>query len=170
MSDFDINQLLDISGLPGMSEENAVVVYEPTVLIEIESNPKNRSSDLESDYAQVRQNLNQQHQMMMAMAKITLETAKNAESPKYIETFTKLMDSMSNVNDKILKVHKEMNAITNEATKTSGDNNKVAPSMNIENATVFVGTPAELMAREGSQSDAISSAKGDIIEGESECL
>ncbi|ADM79853.1 terminase DNA packaging enzyme small subunit [Aeromonas phage phiAS5] len=168
MSDMDMGKLLDLSGLPGMNFDDSMpVVFEPTVLEPVESHPAERSKDLESDYDLVRQTLNFQQQMLMAMGKIALENAKNSESPKHVDAFVNLMNSMTNVSKEILKVHKEMGAITNETTKTKDAPSEQKPTMNIENATVFVGTPAELMAIEGSQSEALSRDK-QVIEGESE--
>lgn len=170
MNDLNMQQLLDVSGIPGMSFDDTMpVVYEPTVLEPIESHPAERSKDLESDYDLVRQTLNFQQQMLMAMGKIALENAKNSESPKHVDAFVNLMNSMTSVSKEILKVHKEMNSITNETTKTKDAPAQQQPSMNIENATVFVGTPAELMAREGTQSESISRSKT-VIEGESDVV
>lgn len=169
MDEINMAALLDVSGMPGMSfDETMPVVYEPTVLEDVESHPSDRAKDLEEDYAIVRQTLNYQQQMLMAMGKIALENAKNSESPKHVDAFVNLMNAMTNSTKEMLKVHKEMGAITNEATKTKSD--PTQPSMNIENATVFVGTPAELMAMEGSQAEAKSRAKGEVIEGESDVV
>lgn len=170
MNDLNMNQLLDMSGLPGMSFDDTMpVVYEPTVLEPIESHPAERSRDLESDYDLVRQTLNYQQQMLMAMGKIALENAKNSESPKHVDAFVNLMNSMTNVSREMLKVHKEMGAITNETTKTKDAPKAEQPTMNIEHATVFVGTPAELMAQEGTQSESLSRSK-QVIEGESDVV
>lgn len=166
MNEFNLQELLDISGLPISDDENMPVVYEPTVLVDIESRPLDRSKDLEDDYTKTRKYFDYQQQMLMAMGKIALENAKNSESPKHVDAFVNLMNSMTTVNKEILKVHREMGAITNENTNTKNDKNEVSNNtMNIENATVFVGTPAELMAREGTQSEAASRNKNNI-EGE----
>lgn len=171
MNDLNMNQLLDMSGLPGMSFDDSMpVVYEPTTLETVESHPAERAKDLETDYDLVRQTLNYQQQMLMAMGKIALENAKNSESPKHVDAFVNLMNSMTNVSKEILKVHKEMGAITNETTKTKDvPQQHQTSTMNIENATVFVGTPAELMAKEGTQSESLSRSK-QTIEGESDVV
>lgn len=51
-----MQQILDCTDLPGMEGEE-LVVYQPLVLEEVQSNPTNRTPDLESDYAIVRKNL-----------------------------------------------------------------------------------------------------------------
>lgn len=153
---FDVNSLMDITNIPGIDlDETMPVVYEPTVLEPVSSNPAERSIDLQADYSAVRENLHHQQQMLMAMAKIALENAKNSESPKHVEVFTQLMGTMANTTKSIIAMHKEMASITNEATVVKKDASQSA-GMHIENATVFVGTPADLMALEGSQSDAQS--------------
>ncbi|ASU00177.1 terminase DNA packaging enzyme small subunit [Aeromonas phage AS-zj] len=164
MSELDMKSLLDVSGLPGF-DGGEVVVYEPTVLLPVESNPLDRAKDLSDDYSLARQALNQQQQMIMAMAAIALENAKNSESPNQVNAFTQLMGTWTANTKEILKLHKEMDAITAEKTKTGGNKPETpSPSMNIENATVFMGTPAELMLREGTQTQAQSL----VIDGESE--
>lgn len=167
MSDFDPTSLMDISGLPGMNfDESMPVVYEPTVLEPVESNPKDRTIDLEADYSKVREMLYQQNQMLMAMGTIALENAKNSESPRHVEVFAGLMGQIRDTAKSIIAVHKDMQAITNEVTKTKSTDSGEKPTMNIENATVFMGTPAELMALEGSQMEAQSTSK--VIDGEVE--
>lgn len=158
-----MEKLLDVSGLPGFGEDDTPVVYEPTVLVEVQSNPTERAKDLESDYSFARQMINQQQQMMMAMATIALENAKNSESPNHLGAYTQLMAAMTSNIKEVMKLHKEMDAITSEKTKT-GAPKQESPSMNIENATVFVGTPSELMMKEGTQTQAQSL----VIDGESE--
>ena len=48
MEGLDINKLLDISDLPGIDGEE-IKVYEPLQLVEVKSNPQNRTPDLEDD-------------------------------------------------------------------------------------------------------------------------
>lgn len=158
MKELDMKSLLDIGNMPGMDfEDTPVVVYEPTVLVDVTSHPTERAKDLETDYHIAREALNKQMQMMTAMAAISLENAKNSESPKVVESFVKLMTAMTANTKEILRVHKEMEAITSEKTNTK----QVQPQensqgINIENATVFVGTPSELMLKEGTQTQAQS--------------
>lgn len=145
MSDINIAQLLDITDLPGIDGES-VEVYEPLQLIDVQSNPQNRTPDLEDDYMAVRRNMHHQSQMLMDAAKIFLETAKNADSPRHMEVFATLMGQMTTSNKEILKLHKEMKDITNEETKTK---NGAPQGMNIQNATIFTGSPSDLMDEVG---------------------
>lgn len=147
MSDeLDMNELLSITDLPGVDGEE-LVIYEPLQLTEVESNPQNRTDDLENDYSVVRKNLHFQQQMLMDAAKIFLETAKNADSPRHMEVFSTLMGQMTNTNKELLKLHNEMKSITNEQTNVSKDQGQ--QQFNIQNAQVFVGGPADLMEQEG---------------------
>ncbi|ADG36139.1 gp16 terminase DNA packaging enzyme small subunit [Acinetobacter phage Acj61] len=148
----DMNELLNITDLPGVDGEE-LVVYEPLELTTVDSNPQNRTVDLEDDYTVVRKNLHFQQQMIFDAAKIFLETAKNADSPRHMEVFSTLMGQMTNTNKEILKLHREMKDITNEQTNVSKD--QPAPgSVNIQNAQVFLGGPSDLMDQEGDAFDA----------------
>lgn len=152
--ELDMQQLLDITDLPGVEGEQ-LVVYQPLELTEVISNPQNRTEDLEDDYTLVRRNFHHQNQMLMDAAKIFLETAKNADSPRHMEVFSTLMGQMTTTNKEILKLHNEMKSITNEQTnvnKSDGGGNGI----NIQNAQVFLGSPADLMEEDG---DAFESAQ-----------
>lgn len=147
MSDqpLDFNKLMDIGDLPGLTGEE-VAVYEPLLLQEVKSNPQNRTPDLEDDYSVVRKNMHFQQQMLMDAAKIFLETAKNADSPRHMEVFATLMGQMTTTNKEILKLHKEMKDITAEQIGTKGQQSS---TMNIENATVYMSSPTDMMEELG---------------------
>lgn len=148
MSDL-MTELLDLTDLPGVDGEE-VVVYKPLELIEVESNPQNRTPDLEDDYTIVRKNMHFQQQMLMDAAKIFLETAKNADSPRHMEVFSTLMGQMTNTNKEILKLHKEMKDITSEQVSVNkGNGGEGSGNLNIQNAQVFFGSPTELMGEIG---------------------
>lgn len=145
----NMEDLLNITDLPGVEGES-LVVYQPLELKEVESNPKNRTDDLESDYIIVRKNMHFQQQMLMDAAKIFLETAKNADSPRHMEVFATLMGQMTTTNKEILKLHNEMKTITNEQVSVGkGEGNQPQGGINIQNAQVFVGSPTDLMESEG---------------------
>ena len=161
MEGLDINKLLDISDLPGIDgEENKV--YEPLQLVEVKSNPQNRTPDLEDDYGVVRRNMHFQQQMLMDAAKIFLETAKNADSPRHMEVFATLMGQMTTTNREILKLHKDMKDITSEQVGTKGG--VPTGQMNILIATVFMGSPTELMDEIGDAYEA-QEAREKVIDG-----
>lgn len=152
MSDqiLDISKMMDIGDLPGLTGEE-IQVYQPLVLEDVKSNPKDRSPDLEDDYQTVRRNMHYQQQMMLDAAKIFLETAKNADSPRHMEVFATLMNQMTNGNKELLKLHKEMKDITAENVGTKGGNQQ---GMNIENANIYVGSPTDMMDELGDSYEA----------------
>lgn len=158
----DMAKLLDITELPGITGEE-VQVYEKLELVEVESHPQNRTPDLEDDYGVVRKNLHFQQQMLMDAGRIFLETAKNADSPRHMEVFATLMGQMTTTNKEILKLHKEMKEITAEQVGTKAQPNS---SMNIQNATVFVGSPSDMMDEYGDAYEA-QEQKEKIINGTS---
>ncbi|AEJ90231.1 terminase small subunit [Acinetobacter phage ZZ1] len=141
-----LDQIMDFTDLPGVGGEE-LVVYKPLELTDVESNPQDRTIDLNEDYAKVRKTLDHQQQMLFDAAKVMLETAKNADSPRHMEVFATLMGQMTTTSKEILKLHKEMKDITSEnvSTQNPGDNSGV----NIQNAQVFVGGPTELMDKLG---------------------
>ena len=147
----DMSKLLDIDSLPGIEGEE-IPVYEKLELVEVKSNPNDRKTDLEDDYSVVRKNLHFQQQMLMDAGKIFLETAKNADSPRHMEVFATLMGQMTTTNKEILKLHKEMKEITDEKVDTKGQGGQ--QTTNIENATIFMGSPSDLMDEIGDSYEA----------------
>ncbi|ULA52681.1 terminase small subunit [Enterobacter phage vB-EclM_KMB20] len=157
----DITKLLDIGDLPGITGEE-VLAYEPLQLIPVESHPQNRTPDLEDDYTIVRRNMHHQSQMLMDAAKIFLETAKNSDSPRHMEVFSTLIGQMTSTNKELLRLHKEMKEITNENTNTKGAGNQ---AVNINNATVFVGSPSDMMDEYGDAYEAQEAREEKVING-----
>lgn len=141
----DMTELLS-TDLPGVEGEE-IAVYQPLELKEVESNPKERTVDLENDYTVVRKNLHFQQQMLMDAATIFLESAKNADSPRHMEVFATLMGQMTTTNKELLKLHNEMKNITNEqvGTKNGNSDKPQQGNVNIQNAQVFLGSPTDLM-------------------------
>ena len=140
----DMSKLLDIDSLPGIEGEE-IPVYEKLELVEVKSNPNDRKPDLEDDYSVVRKNLHFQQQMLMDAGKIFLETAKNADSPRHMEVFATLMGQMTTTNKEILK-------LTDEKVDTKGQGGH--QTTNIENATIFMGSPSDLMDEIGDSYEA----------------
>lgn len=139
-----MDRILDTSDLPGIDGEELPKIV-PLELIEVTSNPKERTLDLEDDYTVVRKNLHFQQQMLMDAAKLFLESAKTADSPRHMEVFATLMGQFTTSNKELLKIHNDMKAITNENVAVPQGNGNV----NIENAHVFVGSPTDFMEEHG---------------------
>ncbi|QJI10794.1 terminase small subunit [Buttiauxella phage vB_ButM_GuL6] len=150
MENLNLQELLNIDALPGGVESGEdVVVYEKLELKPVESHPADRKPDLEEDYSLARRTAHYMNQMIMDMAEIALHNAKNSESPRHVEVFTGLMNQLNSSNMGLMKIHKEMREITEEKTTTT-PTDKTNEKVNIENATVFVGSPTELMQKYGS--------------------
>lgn len=139
----DFTSLKDLSGIEGLNGED-VQVYAPLVLQEPISNPNNRKIDQDDDYTLVRRNMHFQTQMMMDMAKIALENAKNADSPRMVEVFSQLMGQMTSTNKEIIKMHKEMKELTSSEPSILGKVQNDESGEIIE----FEGSPDELLELE----------------------
>lgn len=139
----DFTSLKDLSGIEGLNGED-VQVYAPLVLQEPISNPNNRKIDQDDDYSLVRRNMHFQTQMMMDMAKIALENAKNADSPRMVEVFSQLMGQMTSTNKEIIKMHKEMKELTSSEPSILGKVQNDESGEIIE----FEGSPDELLELE----------------------
>ena len=158
--DFNLQNLLDIKGLPGVVGEE-VVVYEKLELEEVESHPDERVQDLYEDYKFVRETIRFQRQMLMNISTIALENAKNSESPKQVEAFTKLMSEMTSSISKLMQLHKDINEIMNvKPAAPAGSSEGAGPTINAE--TVFVGTPAGLMQQMGTHQASAKKAAIDM--------
>lgn len=153
MNELDVNELMIIGDFPGLADgiEDAVVPVEPLQLVSTESNPSNRALDLSDDYMNVRNMLYFQQQMLMEAAKVSLESARTSEAPRTMEVFATLMGQMTTTNKELLRIHKDMKDITSEQTKT--DPGQSVGTQTITAQNVFLGTPAELMSKVGSQYD-----------------
>lgn len=139
----DFTSLKDLSGIEGLNGED-VQVYAPLVLQEPISNPNNRKIDQDDDYSLVRRNMHFQTQMMMDMAKIALENAKNADSPRMVEVFSQLMGQMTSTNKEIIRMHKEMKELTSSEPSILGKVQNDESGEIIE----FEGSPDELLELE----------------------
>lgn len=157
--ELDMAQLLSLNDVPGAAQDEDVQESPHPVLelIPVQSHPGNRPADIEVDYATVRQNMHFQQQMIFDMAKICLENAKNSESPRFVDTFSNLMGQFSALNEKMLKMHKDMKDISE--AKPAEDK----PTVNIENANVYM-SPTELMASHGDAFDAKEKIRHEALE------
>lgn len=161
--EFSLQNLLDIKGLPGVTGED-VVVYEKLELADVESHPDDRVQDLYEDYKFVRETIRFQRQMLMNISTIALENAKNSESPKQVDAFTKLMAEMTNSISKLMQLHKDINDIMNVKPAAQAGSTE-SGTTTIKADTVFVGTPADLMQQMGTHQ---ASAKRAAIDMETD--
>ena len=156
-----MNLLTNIDDLPGVDGEE-VIVYQPLELIEVDSNPVERTHDLQTDYSTTRQQMHFANQMLLDAAKVALENAKNGDGPRHMEVFASLMGQYSGSSKDLLKLHKDMKDITSEQTTAKGvAQGTTNQQMNI--GQVFVGSPNDLMDTIG---DAFSIAQKELEEVE----
>lgn len=149
--DLDVNALLSVEGIQGIGGE--LVELEKMEITPIESNPSNRQDDLADDYTSARNTLNTATQLLTELAMVAVENARASESARTIEVATGAVTALAAMSKDLLKVHKEMREITSEGTSV-GSGTTPAPQQQITAQNVFVGTPAELMSKVGSQYDA----------------
>lgn len=159
-SEFDMANLLDIKGLPGVEGEE-IVVYEKLELEDVQSHPDDRLKDLYDDYKYVRETIRFQRQMLMNISTIALENAKNSESPKVVEAFSKLMKELTANNEQLMKLHKEINEIQNVRPASPGEGGS-QPTIKAD--TVFIGSPADLMQQMGTHQASAKRAAIDMEE------
>lgn len=145
-----MNELLSVDDIPDIHGD--IVVIEPFVATDIQSNPAERSVDLSDDYSYARNNMHKMQQMGMEALSVALENARNSDAPRMMEVFATMMSTMTNLNKESLNLHKNMKDITSEQTKTGAGTSQ--PTQQIGTQNVFVGTPADLMNKVGSQYDA----------------
>jgi len=145
----NINDAMDLVGIPGLNESAEVALIEPLELKEIESNLDLVSEDFRVDYELVRQSYHYQQQMILDAAQIALQNAKENDAPRAMEVFSTLMSMWSSTNKELLKMHKEIKEIQKRQEPT-----EVATVNNTQtNNNIMIGTPADLLREFGSQFD-----------------
>jgi len=136
---------------------NDVELQPPFQLVPINSNIEDRKKDVSDDYTIVRQSLNFQQQMMMEAAKIALEAIRNGEHPRNIEVFSGLMGQLTALNEKILKTHKDVKELAEQAKPQEQS------KMSISADNVYITSPSELLDMYGTRQDNLD---GEIIDVE----
>ena len=145
----NINEVMELTGIPGLNDSSEVALIEPLELKEIESNLDLVSEDFRVDYELVRQSYHYQQQMILDAAQIALQNAKENDAPRAMEVFSTLMSMWSSTNKELLKMHKEIKEIQKRQEPT-----EVATVNNTQtNNNIMIGTPADLLREFGSQFD-----------------
>ena len=145
----NINDAMELVGIPGLNESSEASLVEPLELKEIESNLDLVSEDFRTDYELVRQSYHYQQQMILDAAQIALQNAKENDAPRAMEVFSTLMSMWSSTNKELLKMHKEIKEIQKRQEPT-----EVATVNNTQtNNNIMIGTPADLLREFGSQFD-----------------
>lgn len=131
---------------------------------DMNSQPENRGVDIVSDYIAVRDNYYFQQKLLKGAAERAYQVAITMGDPKSMQAFTFLMNQMTNNNKQILEIQKRMHDLMGVNTK-----NKQSEPQSIvagDNSTIFVGSPADLIAQRGGQQESAAKAKEKVIEGE----
>jgi len=146
----NINEVMELTGIPGLNDSSEVALIEPLELKEIESNLDLVSEDFRVDYELVRQSYHYQQQMILDAAQIALQNAKENDAPRAMEVFSTLMSMWSSTNKELLKMHKEIKEIQKRQEPTE----QAATVNNTQNNNnIMIGTPADLLREFGSQFD-----------------
>jgi hypothetical protein len=128
----NMEEIFDIE--PSKVEQLPVVSEVPT--------PKSRvpvdslDKDLQTDYDTVREN----YEDVIIKGKDAIDElmsiARESEHPRAYEVVAKLIDAVSNANEKLIDLQKKMRDMTGQTSK--------APGVAVENA-IFVGSTSELL-------------------------
>lgn len=156
MSELNVGELLSVGELPG-TYDHEIVEYKEIEIKPTVSNPDNRSYDLRDDYALVREIEHKKVQILMEATMVALRNAATSDSPKHMEALAKISAQLTASSKTLLGVHKDMRDITSETTRGGSSSAGVAPAANnVGTQNVFIGTPAELMNKVGTQYDSVA--------------
>lgn len=138
-----VQRLLD-AHFPDISDQqNQIVDFKETP---VAFNKDNRGDDILNDYEFVRVSLRKQVEMMDTASRTALLTAIGSGSARHTEVFAKLMETMANTAERLLKVQKQMNELQGR-----GAEQPAAPRIGTQN--VFFGTTRDLLSKQGSSQD-----------------
>jgi hypothetical protein len=123
----NLSEIFDVTPIPEQKKEKL-----PTITASY--NKPDIESDLTDAYQQSKENLqailDQGHEAMYEI----LEIAKAGQHPRAFEVYATLLKNMTEANDRLLKIQKEIRDM---------DSKKEVNNTNIDKA-IFVGTTAEL--------------------------
>lgn len=146
----EVSDLLDVSGIPGAEEEESGQELEPFQPKPVPSNFDARDQDHREDYERARTSIHNQQQMIEELSRITLESARLSNSPKFVEAFSQLMQRLTVVNEKMMQ-HQQY---TKEGTPESkGNKSEGGDTHNTQNNLTINMTMEELMQEVGTQYD-----------------
>lgn len=141
----DLKDLLDVTGMPGISELEEETVLPPMELPTVQQNPDNVEQDLDNDYQIVRQVQIHQLAMLSEVAKQMVEVVRNSESPKTVEIFSGLMDTITRTNSAVLDNYGKMKKLKNQESKPK--------SVDVQFESIQSLSPSELLQQNGTRED-----------------
>ena len=101
----------------------------------VESNPDNRSIDVEEDYIKSRENYYKMFNQGVDAMQHALELAKQSDNPRAFEVYGQLLKNTSEVNDRLIDLQKKMEEL--KAIEKKGNPTKVTNAL-------FVGSTSDL--------------------------
>lgn len=107
-------------------------------IVEVQQDNKKESSEIDSDFDDVRSNIKEIIEKGSTLLDSMIELAKASDHPRAFEVAGNLATSLINANKELLDIHEKKNKIKGNQKSTSDS------QTNIQNNTVFVGSPAEV--------------------------
>ena len=141
----DLSDILDITTVPGIASLEEDAVLPPMELPVVQSNPDNVEHDLDDDYQIIRQTQINQLAMLTEVSKQMVEIVRNSDTPKTVEIFANLMDTVTRTNSAILDNYSKMKKLKNQESKPK--------AIEVDFSKVKTMQPSELLQQEGTRDD-----------------
>lgn len=141
----DLSDILDITTVPGIATLEEDAVLPPMELPVVQSNPDNVEHDLDDDYQIIRQTQINQLAMLTEVSKQMVEIVRNSDTPKTVEIFANLMDTVTRTNSAILDNYSKMKKLKNQESKPK--------AIEVDFSEVKTMQPSELLQQEGTRDD-----------------
>lgn len=141
----DLSDILDITTVPGIASLEEDAVLPPMELPVVQSNPDNVEHDLDDDYQIIRQTQINQLAMLTEVSKQMVEIVRNSDTPKTVEIFANLMDTVTRTNSAILDNYSKMKKLKNQESKPK--------AIEVDFSEVKTMQPSELLQQEGTRDD-----------------
>lgn len=130
--DENLSQMLNI---PKMDEDAPVITIDNSPKPPVNSSEKMLEDDLMTDYEESRKKLKEIVEKGTGAIDDILAIARESEHPRAFEVAATLIKNVTDANEKLLTMQKQMREIT--GAKSSGN-------LNVGKAAIFVGSTAEL--------------------------
>lgn len=130
--DENLSQMLNI---PKMDEDAPVITIDDSQKPVVTANEKMLEDDLMTDYEESRKKLKDIVDKGAGAIDDILAIARESEHPRAFEVAATLIKNVTDANEKLLSMQKQMREIT--GAKNSGN-------LNVGKAAIFVGSTAEL--------------------------
>lgn len=143
----NLSDILDISQVPGIATLEEEAALPPMELPTVQSNPDDVEQDLDNDYQIIRQTQINQLMMLTEVSKQMVEIVRNSDTPKTVEIFANLMDTVTRTNSAILDNYQKMKKLKNQESKQI----KSVQDVNLNEIQTL--QPSELLQQEGTRDE-----------------